>query len=164
MKIYFDMDGVLANFNKGVIDLLHLKPMNQSDPFDYKKTNALYAKMRTVDHYYDKLEPIQEAVDLLLELYEKYGDDVQILTAIPKPHRGIITASEDKINWTKRLISDKIKINICYRAEKTNFCTGADCILIDDYDKNIREWEALGGTGILYTNIEDVKNALNKIL
>ena len=164
MKIYFDMDGVLANFNKGVIDLLHLKPMNQSDPFDYKKTNALYAKMRTVDHYYDKLEPIQEAVDLLLELYEKYGDDVQILTAIPKPHRGIITASEDKINWTKRLISDKIKINICYRAEKTNFCTGADCILIDDYDKNIREWETLGGTGILYTNIEDVKNALNKIL
>ena len=97
------MDGVLANFNKGVIDLLHLKPINQSDPFDYKKTNALYAKMRTVDHYYDMLEPIQEAVDLLLELYEKYGDDVQILTAIPKPHRGIITASEDKINWTKRL-------------------------------------------------------------
>ena len=164
MKIYFDMDGVLANFNKGVIDLLHLKPINQSDPFDYKKTNALYAKMRTVDHYYDMLEPIQEAVDLLLELYEKYGDDVQILTAIPKPHRGIITASEDKINWTKRLISDKIKINICYRAEKANFCTGADCILIDDYDKNIREWEALGGTGILYTNIEDVKNALNKVL
>ena len=164
MKIYFDMDGVLANFNKGVIDLLHLKPINQSDPFDYKKTNALYAKMRTVDHYYNMLEPIQEAVDLLLELYEKYGDDVQILTAIPKPHRGIITASEDKINWTKRLISDKIKINICYRAEKANFCTGADCILIDDYDKNIREWEALGGTGILYTNIEDVKNALNKVL
>ena len=164
MKIYFDMDGVLANFNKGVINLLHLKPINQSDPFDYKKTNALYAKMRTVDHYYDMLEPIQEAVDLLLELYEKYGDDVQILTAIPKPHRGIITASEDKINWTKRLISDKIKINICYRAEKANFCTGTDCILIDDYDKNIREWETLGGTGILYTNIEDVKNALNKIL
>ena len=164
MKIYFDMDGVLANFNKGVIDLLHLKPINQSDPFDYKKTNALYAKMRTVDHYYDMLEPIQEAVDLLLELYEKYGDDVQILTAIPKPHRGIITASEDKINWTKRLILDKIKINICYRAEKANFCTGADCILIDDYNKNIREWEALGGTGILYTNIEDVKNALNKVL
>ena len=164
MKIYFDMDGVLTNFNKGVIDLLHLKPINQSDPFDYKKTNALYAKMRTVDHYYDKLEPIQEAVDLLLELYEKYSDDVQILTAIPKPHRGIITASEDKINWTKRLISDKIKINICYRAEKANFCTGVDCILIDDYDKNIREWEALGGTGILYTNIKDVKNALNKIL
>ena len=158
------MDGVLANFNKGVIDLLHLKPINQSDPFDYKKTNALYAKMRTVDHYYDKLEPIQEAVDLLLELYEKYGDDVQILTAIPKPHRGIITAPEDKINWTKRLISDKIKINICYRAEKANFCTGVDCILIDDYDKNIKEWETLGGTGILYTNIEDVKNALNKIL
>ena len=164
MKIYFDMDGVLTNFNKGVIDLLHLKPINQSDPFDYKKTNALYAKMRTVDHYYDKLEPIQEAVDLLFELYEKYGDDIQILTAIPKPHRGIITASEDKINWTKRLISDKIKINICYRAEKANFCTGVDCILIDDYDKNIREWEALGGTGILYTNIKDVKNALNKIL
>lgn len=160
MKIYFDMDGVLANFDKGVRDLLGMIPRPQGEKFDFRWYNALYAKMRETEHYYDKLEPIMEAVELLLELYEKYGNDVQILTAVPKPSRGVVTAAEDKINWVKRLISPDIKVNICLRAEKVNFCTGEDCILIDDFNKNIEEWEALGGTGILYTSIEKVRQLL----
>lgn len=151
MKIYFDMDGVLANFNKGVKDLLGMTPRDQGAGFDFKWYNKLYAKMREVDHYYDKLEPIQEVVELLLELYDKYGDDVQILTAIPKPNRGIVTAADDKVNWTGRLISPDIKVNIVYRADKVKFCQGKDCILIDDFDKNVNEWEEIGGTGLLYS-------------
>lgn len=151
MKIYFDMDGVIANFNKGVKDLLGMTPRDQGAGFDFRWYNQLYAKMREVDHYYDKLEPIQEVVELLLELYDKYGDDVQILTAIPKPNRGIVTAADDKVNWTGRLISPDIKVNIVYRADKVKFCQGKDCILIDDFDKNVNEWEEIGGTGLLYS-------------
>ena len=45
--------------------------------------------------------------------------------------------------------------------EKMNFCTGVDCILIDDLQKNISDWEALGGIGILYTSAE---STLEKLL
>ena len=163
--IYFDMDGVLANFNQGVIDLLHMTPHKQGDgPLDYKHANELYAKMREVDHFYGQLKPIPEAVQLFIELHAMYGNAVQILSAVPRPHRGIITAKDDKIDWVKREISSDVIVNICYRKEKASFCKGKDFILIDDYDKNINEWEALGGTGILYDNIENVKKALNDIL
>ena len=69
-------------------------------------------------------------------------------------------AAEDKIDWVKRLISEDIKVNTCYRAEKINFCTGEDCILIDDFFMNVDEWEAAGGTGILYKDINEVRKIL----
>ncbi|MBQ9870375.1 MAG: hypothetical protein IJM27_00455 [Eubacterium sp.] len=31
--------------------------------------------------------------------------------------------------------------------EKPQYCSGKDCILIDDYSVNIEAWEAMGGTG-----------------
>lgn len=157
MKIYFDMDDVIANFSKGMLELCNIRPFGQNN---FKMVNLLYSRMREIDHYYSKLEPIQEAVDLMMELYEKYGDDVQILTAIPKPHRKIPDAAEDKIDWVKRLISEDIKVNTCYRAEKINFCTSEDCILIDDFFMNVDEWEAAGGTGILYKDINEVRKIL----
>ena len=163
LYIYFDMAGVIANFDKGVIDLLHMQPINQADPFDYKKTNALYAKMRTVDHYYDKLEPIPETIKLIEELYAIYGDHIQILSAIPKPSRRIVTARADKIHWLKRKISVDIKANICLRAEKAQYFSSKSHILIDDFIKNVNECEAAGGTGILFTSADDVRRILKEM-
>ena len=47
-------------------------------------------------------------------------------------------------------------MNIVFREEKKNYVTGPGCILIDDLEKNIREWNVAGGTGILFTSAEDV--------
>ena len=58
---------------------------------------------------------------------------------------------------------DKIIVNKVLRAEKVNFCTGKDCILIDDYDRNIAEWEKNGGTGILFTTAEEVMEKIRKL-
>jgi hypothetical protein len=53
-----------------------------------------------------------------------------------------------------------VKVNIVYREQKPAQCRGKDCILIDDYVQNIREWEAGGGTGILFTDAETVLREL----
>lgn len=57
-------------------------------------------------------------------------------------------AAEDKTKWVRRLLSEDIVINICFKEEKKNFCTGSDCILVDDLLPNIEAWRACGGTGI----------------
>lgn len=54
-------------------------------------------------------------------------------------------------------------MNVVFREEKTKFCSGKNCILIDDYEKNIREWEAAGGSGILFTSAEEAREELEKI-
>ena len=87
----------------------------------------------------------------------------EILTGIPKPKRGIVTAGDDKRAWVRRLLSKDIVVNIVYREEKPRYCSGKDCVLIDDFGKNIKEWEAIGGTGILSKSAENTLARLREL-
>ena len=161
-KIYFDMDGVLANFDKGLIDICGITPQNQatkSDAYD----DMMWGKVREAGHYYDMLEPLEDGIKVFNYLYEKYGDKCEILSAIPKPKRGIVTAKEDKINWVRRLISKDIKANIVMREEKKNYVKGPGYILIDDLEKNIKEWNEEGGNGIVFTDYASVISRIKEI-
>lgn len=91
------------------------------------------------------------------------GDKCEILTGVPKPRRGITTAGEDKINWVRRLLSNDVVVNIVWREDKPDYCSGKDCILIDDYELNIREWENCGGTGLLFNDAASVMEKLKNI-
>ena len=46
-------------------------------------------------------------------------------------------------------------MNVVYREEKTDFA-GEGKILIDDYLKNVGEWENAGGIGIAFESAEKV--------
>lgn len=162
MKIFFDMDGVLADFNRGVIDLCHMQLQDQENE-DEEYTNRLWSAVRNVDHFYDRLEMMPSARKLFDHAMKISNGNCEILTGIPKPKRGIITAGEDKIKWVRRLLSPDIKVKSVYKEEKKNFCTGRDCILIDDLAANISAWNTAGGTGILYSNAEQVMKVLSEI-
>ena len=159
-KIYFDMDGVLADFDGGVTKLCGLKPLSQGKGRSEEEDNRMWEKIRKVGHFYDKLEPMPGAVELFKEIYEIYGDKCEILTGIQKPKRGIETAGEDKTAWAHRLLSQELKVNIVYREEKKNFCKGAGSILIDDLKSNIDDWVSYGGTGILHISASDTRQRL----
>ncbi len=155
-KIFFDMDGVLADFDRGVRELCDMEPSPQGDDWRPGMDDLMWEKIRQVDHYYDKLELMPGAKKMFDTLYGMYGDKCEILTGIPKPKRGILTSGEDKTNWVHRLLNPDVVVNIVYREEKPDYCTGKDCILIDDLAKNIEAWEECGGTGIQFTNAEEV--------
>lgn len=136
-KIFFDMDGVLADFDRGVRELCGIEPPVQRQERYPGEGDYLWAKVREVEHFYDKLELMSGAKEMFDSLYAEYGDRCEILTGIPKPRRGILSSGEDKTKWVRRLLSEDIKVNIVYREQKGEYCTGEDCILIDDYEKNI---------------------------
>lgn len=101
-------------------------------------------------HFYANLKPLDGAVEFFNKLVEKYGKDkVEILSGVPKEKREVVTSREDKITWCKKYLPEGIKVNLCLRAEKINYCKDTSCILIDDLEKNYKEWEAAGGTAIL---------------
>ena len=154
------MDGVLADFDRGVVELCNMQPIPQGKEWKPGMDEPMWAKVREIDHYYDKLEIMPGAKEMFDTIYEKYADKCEILTGIPKPKRGILTAGEDKINWIRRLFSEDIVINIVYREQKPDYCSGKDCILIDDLEVNIEEWEKMGGTGIVHRSVEETLRVL----
>lgn len=165
-KIYFDMDGVLADFERGVEELAGFKKQNQSAA-SANQDNSMWDAIKKVPHFYDKLELMPGAKELFDYIYTNYGDRCEVLTGIPKPKRGIATAAEDKIAWMHRVLAPNIKVNVVFKEEKKNYCMGSEYILIDDLDANINEWISNGGTGIchqsseetlrIFKNIEDIE-------
>lgn len=153
MKTYYvDMDGVLADFENYIhTHNIPYAPQSNRKPDDDKK---MWDAIKKIPHFYDKLEPIPGSLEAFRELSKE--NHCEILSAIPKPKWGLEHTESDKRNWIKRHLGEDIKVNIVYREEKVNFCKGKDSILIDDLPKNIKEWEAAGGTGILFTNPEDM--------
>ena len=161
-KIYFDLDGVMADFERGVNEMCGEHSYAHED-MSTRHDDIMWEKIRQVDNFYDKLEMMPGAKELFNEVYEKYGDKCEILSGIPKPRRGILTAGQDKINWVHRMLSDKVKVNIVYKEDKPEYCCGKDCILIDDLPANIIAWEEAGGTGILNGGAEDTLELLTEM-
>ena len=61
-----------------------------------------------------------------------------------------------KLKWlSKNTKIKRGKINLVMRSDKQKYATtnGKPNVLIDDYIKNINEWEAKGGIGIHHTNV-----------
>ena len=158
-KIYIDMDGVLADFDRGVRDFCGIDPIDQGKRNESANV-SLWEHVKKIDHFYDRLQPVPGAKELFDKIYGTYGERCEILTGIPRPHRGVKDAAEDKVKWVRRLLSETVVVNTVFRAEKVKFCRGSGCILIDDYDRNINEWEEAGGTGILFTNAVDAIEVL----
>lgn len=163
-KIFFDMDGVLADFERGVTEICGVLPMSQNAKHrNPAEDDAMWEEIRKAEHFYDRLEPMPGAVEMFDAVYGRYGDRCEILTGIPKPRRGILTAGEDKTQWVRRLLSEDVKVNVVFREEKPQYCTGGGCILIDDLERNIRDWRAIGGTGIVHISVEETMEKLREI-
>ena len=62
----------------------------------------------------------------------------------------------------KRYIGSDITVHTVLRKEKVKFVDGKGSILIDDFSKNIMEWEENGGKGILFLSPEKTEEILRK--
>ena len=162
-KIYIDMDGVLADFDRGVEELCHIDKHDQEER-DEAVIDAMWAEIRKITHFYDRLCPMPGAIELFRRLYGKFGNRCEILTGLPKPIRGIEDAAEDKRRWVKRILSPDIKVNAVIREDKILFCHGSGDILIDDLRGNISDWEQHGGTGILHRSPEETLRMINSLI
>ncbi|MBR5375711.1 MAG: hypothetical protein IK139_00350, partial [Lachnospiraceae bacterium] len=112
--------------------------------------DAMWAAIKKVDRFYDRLEPMPKGYEMFKAVKEAYPGIIEVLTGIPKPRRGIVTAGEDKESWVERFLGKDIPVHIVYKEEKKEKCLGKEYVLIDDRRTNIEEWEAAGGSGIFY--------------
>lgn len=162
-KIYFDMDGVLADFDRGVREILGLKPVRQEDQTD-EETDLLFNEMKEADHFYYRLKAVKGSLELFNEIFRQFGRDrVEILTGVPNPKREIVQAEADKIRWVRDYLPEGVVVNTPLRKNKINYCHGPEDILIDDFTRNIKDWKKAGGTAILFQSADQVREDIRKL-
>ena len=127
-KIFLDLDGTLARFNVP----------NALSRFD--KEEGFFARLKA----YKGIEFINELAK---------DNELFIISASPNEQ-----ADKDKMIWIDKYLFniDVNNITICRIGQnkakiiqdKYNIIINEECLLLDDYTKNLQEWESFGGKGI----------------
>jgi len=143
VKIFCDMDGVLADFVAqwkkfyGDIPNNHLKQMGKAK-FDEILNKAPYKFWAEMDWM-----PTGKGGEDLWKLISKYN--TEILSA-PADSDG---SKKGKADWLKSK-GITAKLNLEKARDKQKFAA-PNHILIDDFKRNIDQWTAAGGIGIHHT-------------
>ena len=145
MKIFFDVDGVLADFAGGVLKYTGYPVPELSVP---NEQALMWERLRPTEHFFALLDPLPDGLRLFRKM-QNLGYHVEILTATPSEKYGVLNCREDKEIWLKKM-DIHCPINIVARADKQYFAKDHTHILIDDFKKNVREWNEAGGKGFLY--------------
>ena len=153
--IYCDLDMVLVNFMKGADAAIG------GDGFVANKDkDAKWAKINNTKNFWVNLEWMPGA-KRLYQFIARY--DPYVLSAYSGKDPN---SKNGKLKWlAKHTKFKKPNINLVLRSQKQKYATanGKPNVLIDDYIKNINEWESKGGIGVHHTSVSKTINELKRL-
>lgn len=151
MRVFVDLDGVLADFDGGYERAFGVKPpraLGQEEPADFWPRLAAYQD----GHFYADLSILPGAI-ALWEGVKLVDPNPTVLTGIPHsmPH-----AAADKTQWVQSWLADgpaAIPVICCASKDKRLHGQPGD-VLIDDWAKYRALWCEMGGTFLLHTSVK----------
>ena len=153
-SIYCDMDMVLCDFMKSADNVVG-GSFVQADKADR------WNKISNTKNFWANLDWMPGA-KRLYGFIIKY--DAHILSAYSKRDGN---SRNGKMKWlSQRTDFKRSKIHLVMRSQKQAFAKDTDGepnVLIDDYIKNIKEWETKGGIGIHHTSVPKTINELKRL-
>jgi hypothetical protein len=149
--IYCDMDGVLVDFDRGYQELTGMTTQQADaiggDTFWEPLTKAGAKWWITLNWMLDGKQ--------LWDYIKKYNP---ILLSAPSREE---SSKLGKRVWVKRELPG-VKLILKYASQKQEYASPTS-ILIDDRQKNIDQWEAAGGIGILHTSTANTIEQLKQL-
>lgn len=160
--VYVDMDGVLADLFNHVGDIHSVEHYNQMSDQQWED----FFQSTDAYHLFKDLPPFPTANKLLSIVKEMAGGYTILSSPLNFDRAGSI---KGKREWLAKHITVPAD-NVIFEHEKYKYAkdkTGPN-ILIDDFRKNIKSWDAAGGIGIKYqadeNSLDEVVNALTRVL
>jgi 5'(3')-deoxyribonucleotidase len=133
--VFCDLDGVLADFEQGVINRFKKRP-NQLNP------GLMWGVINKSNTFFESLPWMPRGRELW-EQIKQY--DPIILTGIPRNSK----SAEQKRRWCARELGPDIHVITCSTKNKSDFCI-TNSLLIDDRTDNLNTWNDKCGKFILY--------------
>ena len=141
--IYCDLDMVLVDFMKGADEVSGGSFVTTDKDERWKNINQTKGFWANLDW--------MSGARKLYQFISRYDPHVLSAYAGRDP-----SSKNGKMKWLdKHTKFSRSKIHLVKRAQKKDYAKvgGKPNILIDDYLKNIKEWESKGGIGIHHTNV-----------
>jgi hypothetical protein len=159
-QIYCDMDQVLVDFLGGAKKVLGAN-FEDNSYWDKRGENKRELIDKQAKHFYAGLGWMSDGKKLW-NFIKKYKP--KILSSYPSSWAP--NAKTDKMKWLgKNIKIGAGDINLVKRTNKKKHATTNEQsnLLIDDFNKNIKEWEAAGGIGIHHKNTSSTIAQLKKM-
>lgn len=155
-QIYCDMDQVLVDLMGGANKALKSMGMK---PFAQEEKDAKWQALCKVPKFWANLDPMPGGIQLWR--YIRQYDPIILST----PSKRMDTCKPEKIEWVKKNLGNVKKILLVPRDQKQEYAMtdNRPNLLIDDYEKNIKEWEAKGGIGVRHINTLSTISQLKKL-
>ena len=144
--IYLDMDGVVADWQTRVREILgHELPEGE------RWADEDWRGLLRFQRLYSELPLMRDARYLVRQcqdLAEEHDYELKFLTAVPR-RNDFPWAFEDKVHWANYHFPG-IPVWFGPFSDDKQVRSAPGQILIDDRESNIQQWRARGGYGILY--------------
>lgn len=151
-RLNLDLDGVLADFDRGYLERFGKLPSEVDDAELWRNLNA------TPD-FFDSLHPMPGA---LLAFAWLRPLSPQILTACPRTNYH--DAAANKRRWVRRHLGQDVTVLPCMGGiNKPVFMHAPGDVLVDDMPKNVAAWRAAGGVAVLHEDWPTTLDALANI-
>ena len=149
MRVFLDMDGVLADFFSEALRLSEAPISNWRD-MEFRDVQKALERVKQTPGFFENLHAYPTANTLALSVQNIAGG----FSILSSPLAGYADGEceREKVAWiAKHLHIEPEEIIITH--DKPKYAAGN--VLIDDYGVNVRNWEAAGGYGIKYQADED---------
>jgi hypothetical protein len=135
MRIFLDMDGVLADFNGGYQARFGVRPDKLADDVDWEE-------VRRTEHFFRDLPPMRD-LDILWYYFGPLRPT--ILTGVPP---SVPEAADNKRAWVQKHLGE-VPLIACRSRDKCLHAAPGD-VLIDDWEKYRSLWTKAGGHWITH--------------
>lgn len=148
--LYVDLDGVLADFDRGVLELCGLPPRHVD-----LSIRQMWRALAKAPDFFGSLELMPDAMTLWERCLPLAPT---ILTGLP--HGG--WAEPQKRAWCARVLGPEVPVITCMSRDKPQWSAPGH-VLIDDRISAQDPWEAEGGTFVLHTSVETTLLELERL-
>lgn len=140
IQIYLDLDGVLADFNRGVHNIFSKRP-------DQLAPREMWMGLARHSDFFGTLEMIEDAHELWN--YCK-PHNPKILTGLPRGG----WAEAQKRRWVASMLGGEVDVITCWSREKYKWSAQGH-VLVDDRADLRERWEGRGGVFVLHTSAQE---------